>query len=109
MSVGPFEFVSAFDGWDVEPIAVAGEIVGAMLMRGPEIHCAVLPDARRRWMRKGLLQRTLGRLVRRYGYAMTRVSADHSLGLEFVRRVGFEETARDGLTREFRYVRRTFG
>lgn len=106
----PFdEFAAAMREWEVEPVEVGGQIVGAVLMRGPEIHCAVLPKASRRWMRKGLVQRTLGRIVRRYGYAVTKVSAGHLPGLQFVRRLGFEETANDGPTTEFRYVRRTFG
>jgi GNAT superfamily N-acetyltransferase len=107
--MGADDFAALFADWDIEPVTVGGEVVGALLMRGPEIHCGVVPDARRRWMRKELLQRTLGRLVRRYGYAMTRITADHTPGIEFVRRVGFEQTGSTGNLTEWRYVRRTFG
>lgn len=89
------EFAMAFDGFDVRVGVEGGEAVGAVFTKGPEIHVAVVPRYQRRWARRGLIGNCLGDILRRFGYATTRVMNDNPKGMEFVKRLGFVPTDRD--------------
>lgn len=81
------EFRQLVDGWEVHPVTLAGEAVGAVLVNGPEIH-ACIKEGYGRWFRKEQIG-VLNEVIRRHGYAQT--SATTPAGLEFVRRLGFEQ------------------
>lgn len=83
------QFVSSLENWEVHPVVVDHEVVGAVLMFGPEIH-ACISDGYGRWLTKGVLRKTLWGVLDEYGYATT--SATTSAGIEFVTRLGFVET-----------------
>jgi len=75
--------------WDADPVIVDGCLVGAVLMNGPEIHACITPSGFRRWLTKGVLKRTLGAILFRYGFARTRVVEVNDIGRAFVERLGF--------------------
>jgi hypothetical protein len=87
--IGYGEFAKAMQGWSVEPVRVDGRIVGAMLMRGAEIHVGVKDDGKRRWATRRFLRATLGKTVRAHGRAVTAVMHDNERGQAFVQRLGF--------------------
>lgn len=73
-------------GCEVHEVSVGGEVAGAILVRGDEIHACVMPWACGRWMNK----RTLGVLrsvIERHGRAVT--AATTEAGRQFVSRLGF--------------------
>lgn len=76
--------------WDAEPVHVDGELVGAVLIRYNEIHACIKPAGFRRWLTKGVLRRTLGKVLHDYGVAVTKVTADNAVGRAFVERLGFK-------------------
>lgn len=90
MSISFERFAELSGDWEFEPVRVCGAIVGAVMMRGAEIHAGVVPEARRRWLGKGLIRRTLARIVSEHGHAWTRVQEANAAGHAFVRRFGFE-------------------
>lgn len=79
-------FARAMDGAEVHPVKVAGECVGAVIVKGNEIHACVLPKASGRWFTRREA-RVLNDVIERYGFAQT--SATTPAGVEFVRRLGF--------------------
>ncbi len=94
------QFAEAMRGWDVEPVEVDGRIVGAVLMRGPEIHACIKPEGFGRWLSRRVLRDTLVRLVAEHGRAETAVATGNAAGEAFVRRLGFVESERsNGVTR----------
>ncbi len=48
------DYEAALSAWDVIPVVRGGETVGAVVMKGGEIHCAVQPEYRGRWLTKGM-------------------------------------------------------
>jgi GNAT superfamily N-acetyltransferase len=80
------DFEEFVRGAEVHPAVVDGEVVGALIVKGPEIHACVLPKAKGRWGSKRLLS-VLHRVIRTHGYATT--SATTADGVAFVRRLGF--------------------
>lgn len=84
------QFEQGCNGWEVNPVVVGGEVAGAVLVRGAEVHACVLPFAHGKWMGRREL-RLINRLIDEHGYAQTRVTTQ--AGEEFVKRLGFE---RDG-------------
>lgn len=94
------QFAEAMQGWDVEPVQVDGHVVGAVLMRGPEIHACIKPEGFGRWLSRRVLRDTLVRLVAEHGRAETSVATGNAAGEAFVQRLGFVESGRaNGVTR----------
>jgi GNAT superfamily N-acetyltransferase len=48
------EFDSVLAAWDVVPVVRGGDTVAAVVMRDGEIHCAVRPGHRGRWLTRGM-------------------------------------------------------
>lgn len=61
-----------------------------LLTKGPEIHVAVLPNYRGRWLSSRLIKSVLGLIFSEYGFAVTSVMANNVKGLDFVERIGFK-------------------
>jgi hypothetical protein len=98
--IGYDEFAQAMQGWSVEPVRVDGRIVGAVLMRGAEVHACIRPEGFGRWLSRRVLRSTLARVVAEHGRAETTVTTGNEAGEAFVRRLGFVESGRsNGVTR----------
>lgn len=80
------EFEAAASRCDVHPVVVGGEIAGAVLVDGPELHACVMPWAIGRWMRKEHLK-LIDVVIEKHGKAVT--SATTEAGKRFVERLGF--------------------
>lgn len=89
------EFLQAISNWDVLPVKVDGEIVGAVLMNGPEIHACIKPKGFKKWLTKSVLRKTVYRLVKEHGKAVTRVEEGNVLGEHFVSRLGFKKEGQE--------------
>lgn len=85
----PIEFEAfsyAVELWDLHPVVVQGEIAGALLTNGADIHACILPEYKGRWLTRKEL-RVLNQIIENYGYAQT--SATTLDGEYFVKRLGF--------------------
>lgn len=97
MSAGEFEKEAA--RWDVEPVEVEGKVVGAVMMKGEEIHACIKPEGFRRWLSTGVLRKTLVATLTKYGRAVTSVKTGNEVGRKFVERLGFAPfLEKDGVT-----------
>lgn len=74
--------------WDAWPIVVQGALVGAIMVKGCELHVCVRQEAFRRWATPGMYRRVL-KHKQKHGRLMTRVKQAHKDGIEFVERFGF--------------------
>lgn len=89
----PFEdFRTLMDGWDVIPIRDSGEIIGAVMVNGNEVHVGLKRQPIAPHRRE--LREILGRLLRN-GEVFTRVQIGCEHGLQFCKRLGFDEFYRD--------------
>lgn len=84
------DFIEAFGTWLVRPVKVRGEIVGAVLVGGNQIHACIKPQGFRRWLTKGVLQDTLLKVMAEHGRAITSVAKDNEIGHRFVAGLGFK-------------------
>jgi hypothetical protein len=90
-----FEQFEAFAaGCDIHPVCVDGDIVGAVIVKGPDIHACILSQARGRWFSRRCAL-ILNDVIARHGFART--SATTQEGMEFVMRLGFRPSGRDWL------------
>ena len=85
------EFSKATESWDVEPVEVDGQLVGAVLMNGPEIHACIKPEGFGRWLTRRVLRNTLRKTLLKHGEAVTRVTEGNAIGEHFVSRLGFKK------------------
>ena len=83
------EFREACSHCEVHPVTVRGNIAGAVIVKGAEVHACILPWAHKRWFGRAQA-RILNGIIRQYGYATT--SATTKAGREFVERLGFKLT-----------------
>lgn len=87
----------ALSDWDVRAFCDGERPVGMLMTRGAELHVAVLPEVRGRWLSKRLIRETFAPILREHGQAKTKVMADNVIGLDFVRRIraGFADLTFD--------------
>lgn len=91
------EFLDMTAGWDVHPVLLGGVVVGAVLIKGPEIHACINSKAHGLWMNKRILA-LLDCVVERHGMAVTRVMSASKAGVDFVTRLGFKlESEQNGV------------
>jgi hypothetical protein len=89
------QFADAISDWECWPVEVGGEMAGALLVKGCEIHACIKPEFFRRWATPGMYRRVM-RHKALYGRLVTRVNVDHDAGREFVERFGFTMTGNTG-------------
>lgn len=74
-----------------EPFEIVGVKGGAVMIRGNEVHVAVVKSAEGKWISRRLIRTVLGKLIDRYGVAVTTVMKDNERGQKFVERLGFKK------------------
>lgn len=75
--------------WSVYPVMVCGNLAGAILHKGPEIHACILPEYRSRWFSRAIITDVLDPIIGIYGIATTAVPDTKPWGRDFVERLGF--------------------
>lgn len=88
-------FKRALHEWDVKAFCKGGDVVGMLMVKDNELHVAVLPEVRGRWLSRTLIRNVIGPLIKRYGKAKTKVVHENDRGQEFCQRLGFAKTERD--------------
>ncbi len=79
------------EDFDILPLIAMDETVGMIMLRGPEVHVAILPEYRKRWLTRGLIEAVLGGLEKQYGYCLTSCFADEPEKIDFITRLGFQQ------------------
>lgn len=87
------EFVEQVRDFDIHPVRDQGEIIGAVMTRGNEIHLGVTRTPKGAHL--GELRSILAGIIMRHGTARTSVMHGNHAGMVFCRRIGFEETGRN--------------
>ena len=82
------EFRQLTKDFEVTPINHSGEIVGAMLVLGKEIHCCVDPALKGKWFGRDAL-RVLSAVIEKHGEATS--SATTEDGRKLLLSLGFEQ------------------
>jgi hypothetical protein len=70
----------------IHPVKVRGEVAGAIVQIGSEIHCCIMAQYCRRWVNKSTLHLING-IIDQYGEVTTKATTQQ--GIEFVERGGF--------------------
>lgn len=78
------------DGWTL--VDCSGAVV---MIKGPEMHVAAVPDRRRRWFGRNAVA-LLRDNLKKHGLLETSVMVDNMAGHEFARRLGFEPVGDSG-------------
>ena len=86
------DFVTLMQGWEILPIHDGGEVIGAAMVNGNEVHVGLRRQPIAPHRRE--FREILGRLLRN-GEVVTRVQIGCEHGLQFCKRLGFEEFHRD--------------
>lgn len=97
------QWESALREFEIVPVKRSGRLVGAVMMKGPEIHCGGIEKG---WAcSRAMIRKTLGRILDEYGYALTAVMMDNHEGQRFCERLGFEAVGYDGQCIHYRMRR----
>jgi hypothetical protein len=80
------DFTDFLSGAEIEPVKVGGQIIGALVVIGSEIHACIKPEFKGLWMSRKTLA-VLRRVIEKHGYATTSATTDE--GRAFVQRLGF--------------------
>lgn len=84
-----------FKDWDALPLVIAGQHVATAVVKGTEIHFALVPGKRPPGSTRGAVRAFLSPLLDKHGFLTTRVQHHRLDQKRFVQRVGFKPTWRD--------------
>lgn len=88
-------FSTAFSDFEFIPVSYRGQIVGAIMRHGSELHAAVRTQAQGHWFGRQAMA-VIADTIARHGQATTRVMDDHAPGHRFAKRLGFKFERSDG-------------
>lgn len=80
----------AFESYIVRAFVDGEKPIGMLLERGAEVHVAIIPEYRGRWLSRRLIREVLGSVIARCGYVETSVMPNNRAGILFVEALGFE-------------------
>lgn len=83
------EFRGKVADFEVKAFCDDERVVGMLMTRGPELHVAVIPEVRGKWLSRRLIREVFSPIFQQYGEAVTGVMPDNEEGKEFTRRLGF--------------------
>lgn len=89
------QVLKELESWDARPFLVAGEHVGSAIVKGTELHFALLPGFRPKGCVRGAIHAFLQPLLEAHGFLTTRVRLGQVAEKTFVQRVGFKPTWND--------------
>lgn len=84
-------FMAVASGWDFLPIERNGEVCGAVMRKGPEVHIALLPEAQNHTWIRGDIRRELSKVIADHGHAFTWVRDGHTVGHRLAKILGFKQ------------------
>ena len=87
---------SVFDEWEVVPGFIDGQHAATAIVRGTEIHFALVPEFRHSAVLRQRTREFLRPLFERHGFLTTRVLLTGTAQRRFVQRMGFKPTWNDG-------------
>lgn len=83
------KFRTALENWDIKAFCRGDEPVGMLMVRGNELHVAVLPEMRGKWLSRRLIREVISPILQKHGEAKTSVTPDNGVGRDFIKRLGF--------------------
>jgi hypothetical protein len=83
------DFEKVMDGWDIIPLEQNGQLLGAVITKGAELHVGYGIKPQGSIIKH--IKATLVKLIEKYGYAVTTVENNYPVGLQFCKRLGFYE------------------
>ena len=89
------EFEKCVSGYEIIPISDNGEVIGAVMIKGAEIHVGMKRTPK--GALRGVLRKVLDGVINKHGYVETMVMRDNIQGIRFCGRLGFMESGRDKL------------
>lgn len=83
------KFRTTLSTWDVKAFCNGDKAVGMLMVKGSELHVAVLPEVRGKWLSRRLIREVISPILREHGEAKTEVRPDNGIGRDFISRLGF--------------------
>lgn len=93
-------FCERLADWRVDAFCDGERAVGMLMTRDGELHVAVMPEVRGRWLSKRLIREVFAPIFAAHGRARTSIADGNARGLDFVRRIraGFADLTYDPST-----------
>lgn len=90
-NIGLDRFKHALMDWHVYAVEVQGDLAGAILHKGSEIHACILPEYRGKWFSRKIIKDIVFPTIKAYGKITTAVPDDKPWGRDFVEKFGFKK------------------
>lgn len=83
--------------WKVDAFHDGNRAVGMLMTKGAELHVAVVPEVRGKWLSRRIIREVFAPILAVHGQAKTKVAEGNVVGLDFVRRIraGFADLTFD--------------
>ncbi len=91
-----YQILEHFADWEIIPFDFEGRHVCTMVAKGTEVHFALVPDWRPKGSMRGAIRAFLKPVFDEFGFLTTRIRHERPEHKEFVKRIGFTPTWKDG-------------
>ena len=95
-SLSRYTILDYFEDWDVLPFDFDGQHVWTMVAKGTEVHFALAHGWKPKASMRGAVRSFLKPVIERHGFLTTRIAHGRMAQKEFVKRIGFKPTWKDG-------------
>jgi hypothetical protein len=95
-SLSRYTILDYFEDWDVLPFDFDGQHVWTMVAKGTEVHFALAHGWKPKASMRGAVRSFLKPVIERHGFLTTRIAHGRAAQKEFVKRIGFKPTWKDG-------------
>jgi hypothetical protein len=91
-----FTILDYFADWEILPFEFEGQHVWTMVIKGTEVHFALAPGWKPKASMRGAVRAFIKPVFERHGFLTTRIAHGRVAQKEFVKRIGFKPTWKDG-------------
>ena len=91
-----YTILDYFADWEVLPFELGGQHVWTMVTKGTEVHFALAPGWKPKASMRGAVRAFIKPVFERHGFLTTRIAHGRVAQKEFVKRIGFKPTWKDG-------------
>ena len=91
-----YTILEYFADWEILPFEFEGRHIWTMVVKGTEVHIALAPDWQPKASMRGAVRAFLKPMFDEFGFLTTRVRHERPEHKEFVKRIGFTPTWKDG-------------
>ena len=95
-------------GWTIHPVFFSGEVIGAIIQKGAEIHTSIAPKYQKVWNPRPYIRTILYPTLEKYGTINSEANKNDVRGVRWLVKLGFTQISEDETKLYFKLTEKKF-